>query len=95
MCSSDLTAYGQEQGALAEDEVVILNKVYKKLFGDTTIEFKVYQVTEETDLEAAASYTNSKAQKDETMTEGTSGSVVLVKDDMGDMASISLKSKGN
>jgi ECF transporter S component (folate family) len=90
-----ITAYGQEQGALAEDEVVILNKVYKKLFGDTTIEFKVYQVTEETDLEAAASYTNSKAQKDETMTEGTSGSVVLVKDDMGDMASISLKSKGN
>lgn len=93
--NQSITAYGQEQGALAEDEVVVLNKIYKKLFGDTTIEFKVYQVTDETDLEAAAGYTNTKAKEDETMTEGTSGSVVLVKDDIGDMASLTLKSSGN
>ena len=56
-----------------------VNKVYKKLGGDTTVEFTIYQTSEATDLSAVSSYLDKNAKADETLTAAGSGSAVLVK----------------
>ena len=62
---------------------MVLDKVYKQLKGDTTVEFNVYQTSEGTDLAAAESYRVTHAKKDETLTQVASGSAVLILDDAG------------
>lgn len=75
--NSALTRLGADQNLLDDGQVVTVSKVYKKLGGDTTVEFTVYQTSAETDLNAAAGYLEKSAKADETMTKVASGSAVL------------------
>ncbi len=75
--NSALTRLGKDQNLLDDGQVVTVSKVYKKLGGDTTVEFTVYQTSAETDLNAAAGYLEKSAKADETMTKVASGSAVL------------------
>ena len=79
--NSALTRLGADQNLLDDGQVVTVSKVYKKLGGDTTVEFTVYQTSAETDLNAAAGYLEKSAKADETMTKVASGSAVLPGDD--------------
>ena len=60
--------------------MVTVSKVYKKLKGDTTVEFTVYQSSEGTDTAAVAGYLDKNAKKDESLTLVASGSAVLIQD---------------
>ncbi|MCI9433280.1 MAG: folate family ECF transporter S component [Oscillospiraceae bacterium] len=72
-----LTGDGQAQGLLEEGQIVTVNKVYKKLRGDTTVEFTVYQTSPETDQAAVSGYLEKNAKEDATLTKTGSGSAVL------------------
>ena len=50
----------------------MVNKVYKKLKGDTTVEFNVYNTTADTDASAASRYLAKNAKEDESLTEARS-----------------------
>ena len=71
--------------------MVTVSKVYKKLGGDTTVEFTVYQTSAETDLNAAAGYLEKSAKADETMTKVASGSAVLPGDDAAAAGSMTVQ----
>ena len=60
--------------------MVTVSKVYKKLKGDTTVEFTVYQSSEGTDAAAVAGYLDKNAKKDESLTLVASGTAVLIQD---------------
>lgn len=77
-------------GLLEDGQIVTVNKVYKKLGGDTTVEFTVYQTSDATDLSAVSSYLDKNAQKDETLTAAGSGSAVLVKGSTGDITGLTI-----
>lgn len=68
----------EAEGLLEDGQIAVANKVYKKLGGDTTVEFTIYQTSEGTDLTAASSYLDKNAKKDESLTAAGSGSAVLV-----------------
>ena len=75
-------AIGQQassQSLLQNGQIVITSKVYKKLGGDTTVEFTIYETSPETDTSAAAGYLEKNAKTDETLTLAGSGTAVLVK----------------
>ena len=78
-----LTEAGEAQGLLSDGQIAVVNKVYKQLRGDTTVEFTVYQTSPATDLAAAAGYLEKNAKADETMARTGSGSAVLEKDSAG------------
>ena len=63
--NSALTRLGADQNLLDDGQVVTVSKVYKKLGGDTTVEFTVYQTSAETDLNAAAGYLEKSAKADD------------------------------
>lgn len=89
--NASLTADAQAQGLLEEGQLVTVNKVYKQLRGDTTVEFTVYQSSDATDLAAAGGYLEKNAKEDETLTKIASGSAVLVKDSTEDVTSLTVK----
>lgn len=78
------------EGLLADGQIITVNKVYKKLGGDTTVEFTVYQTSDATDLNAVSSYLDKNAKKDETLTAAGSGSAVLVKGSTGDITGLTI-----
>ena len=86
-----LTRLGADQNLLDDGQVVTVSKVYKKLGGDTTVEFTVYQTSAETDLNAAAGYLEKSAKADETMTKVASGSAVLPGDDAAAAGSMTVQ----
>ena len=86
--NSALTGSAVEQGLLEEGQIVTVNKVYKKLRGDTTIEFTVYQTSDATDRQAAAAYLEKNAKDDETLARIGSGSAVLVLDSAQDISGL-------
>lgn len=65
------------QGLLEDGQIITVSKVYKKLRGDTTVEFTVYQTSPETDLAAASGYLEKNAKDDATLTKVAAGSAVL------------------
>ena len=71
-----------------------MNKVYKKLRGDTTVEFTVYQTTAETDLNAVAGYLEKAAKEDATLTKVASGSALLVGDAAAAATGMTVKPEG-
>lgn len=86
-------AIGHQAGveSLLEDgQIVAVSKVYKKLGGDTTVEFTIYQTSDATDLSAASGYLDKNAKKDETLTEAGSGSAVLVKGNTGNITALTV-----
>lgn len=89
-----LTENASRQGSLADGQLVTVNKVYKKLRGDTTVEFTVYQASAETDLDAAAGYLEKNAKEDPSLTKIGSGSAVLVGDDPAAVEGITVKPEG-
>ena len=89
--NSALTRLGADQNLLDDGQVVTVSKVYKKLGGDTTVEFTVYQTSAETDLNAAAGYLEKSAKADETMTKVASGSAVLPGDDAAAAGSMTVQ----
>ena len=89
--NSALTRLGKDQNLLDDGQVVTVSKVYKKLGGDTTVEFTVYQTSAETDLNAAAGYLEKSAKADETMTKVASGSAVLPGDDAAAAGSMTVQ----
>lgn len=64
--------------------------VYKKVGGDTTVEFSIYQSSEATDLAAASGYLDKNAKTDETLTPAGSGTAVLVKGSAGNVTSLTI-----
>ena len=87
------TAIGYQaasEGLLQEGQIVTVNKVYKKLGGDTTVEFTIYQTSDATDLSAAAGYLEKNAKTDESLTAAGSGTAVLVKGSTGDVANVTV-----
>lgn len=87
-------AVGQQaadEGLLADGQIVVTSKVYKKLRGDTTVEFTVYQTSEGTDLDAASGYLDKNAKKDETLTRVASGTAVLTAGSVENVTGISVK----
>lgn len=78
------------EGLLEDGQIVTANKVYKKLGGDTTVEFTIYQTSDATDLNAVGSYLDKNAKKDETLTAAGSGSAVLVKGSTGDVTGLTI-----
>lgn len=89
-----LTRLGTDQGLLQDGQVVTVNKVYKKLRGDTTVEFTVYQTTAETDQNAASGYLEKSAKEDATMTKVASGRALLVGDDAAAATEMTVKPEG-
>ena len=89
--NASLTGDGLAQGLLEDGQIVTVNKVYKKLKGDTTIEFTVYQTSAETDQAAAAGYLEKKAKDDASLTKVASGSAVLTADNAEDVTGMSVK----
>lgn len=89
-----LTRLGTDQGLLQDGQVVTVNKVYKKLRGDTTVEFTVYQTTAETDLNAVAGYLEKAAKEDATLTKVASGSALLVGDAAAAATEMTVKPEG-
>ena len=89
-----LTRLGTDQGLLQDGQVVTVNKVYKKLRGDTTVEFTVYQTTAETDLNAVAGYLEKAAKEDATLTKVASGSALLVGDAAAAATGMTVKPEG-
>lgn len=79
--NSALTESAQAQGLIAEDQIVVLKKVFKQIQGDTTVEFQVYETSPETDLTQAAGYRATDADRDGTLALTATGSAVLVSDD--------------
>ena len=86
-----LTEDGLAQGLLEEDQIATVNKVSKKLRGDTTVEFTIYQTSEGTDLAAAAGYLEKSAKGDDTLTRVGAGSAVLVLDSVENVTGMSVK----
>lgn len=78
------------EGLLADGQIVTVSKVYKKLGGDTTVEFTVYQTSPDTDISAASGYLEKNAKTDETLTLAGSGSAVLVKGSTGNITDLSV-----
>ncbi len=79
--NTSLTDDAEAQGLLSDGQIVVLEKVYKHLKGDTSVTFNVYQTSDSTDLAAAEVYRVTHANKDESLTLVASGSAVLVLDD--------------
>ncbi len=86
-----LTENGLSQGLLEDGQIVTVNKVYKKLKGDTTVEFTVYQTSPETDQGAVSGYLEKNAKDDPTLTKTASGSAVLVLGSAEDVTGMSVK----
>ena len=78
------------EGLLQDGQIITASKVYKKLGGDTTVEFAIYETSPETDISAAAGYLEKNAKTDETLTAAGSGSAVLVKGSTGDVANVTI-----
>lgn len=80
--TESLTIVAREEGLIGENEIVIANKVYKKLRGDTTVEFNVYATSPETDMARIQSGVRVKTIKeDKTLTQTAKGTVTLVQND--------------
>ena len=77
-------------GLMTEGQIVVTNKVYKQLGGDTTVEFNIYETTPATDTDAASSYLDKNAKSDDTLTAAGSGSAVLVKGSTGDVTNVTI-----
>ena len=91
--NASLTEDGQTQGLLEDGQIVAVNKVYKKLRGDTTVDFVVYQTSPETDQAAAAGYLEKAAKDDATLTKVAAGSAVLVLDNTEDVTGMTVKAE--
>lgn len=76
------------EGLLADGQIITASKVYKKLGGDTTVEFTIYQTSPETDISAASGYLEKNAKLDESLTLAGSGSAVLVKGNAGSITDL-------
>ncbi len=77
-----LTDAARQQGVLTDDQVLIMNKVYKHFHGDTTILFNVYDTTPETDLSRIRQGVQAKMVKDDpTLTKIATGQAILREDD--------------
>lgn len=85
-----LAQCASDQNLLADGQIIAVSRVEKKLGGDSTVQFTVYQVSAETDLDAAAAYLDKNAKKDETLTPVASGSAVLVKDSAQDITDLTV-----
>lgn len=73
-----VTKRAQKAGLIAEDEILVLSKVYKKLGGDTTIEFKIYKVADGEDADSLMRYRAAKLPEDaEVEYCGTAGATLL------------------
>lgn len=97
MASSELAsinaAIGHQaasEGLLEDGQIITASKVYKKLGGDTTVEFTVYQTSPDTDLSAASGYLEKNAKEDETLSLAGSGSAVLIKGSTGDVTALQI-----
>ena len=89
--NSAVTDAAGAQGLLQEGQIAVVNKVYKKLKGDTTVEFNVYDTTADTDASAASRYLAKNAKEDESLTEAGSGTVTLVLDDTANLTGLDVK----
>ena len=89
--NSAVTDAAGAQGLLQEGQIAVVNKVYKKLKGDTTVEFNVYDTTADTDVSAASRYLAKNAKEDESLTEAGSGTVTLVLDDTANLTGLDVK----
>ena len=78
------------EGLLEDGQIVTVNKVYKKLGGDTTVEFTIYQTSDATDVSASSGYLDKNAKKDESLTPAGSGTAVLVKGSTGDVTNVTI-----
>ena len=72
-----LTEEGAARGLLSDGQITVVSKVYKKLRGDTTVEFVVYESSPATDLAAAAGYLEKNAKTDDTLVQLGAGTAVL------------------
>lgn len=77
-------------GVLGDGQMVTVSKLYRKLGGDTTVEFTVYQTSEATDRAAAASYLDKNAKKDETLTAVATGNAVLEQDSVQSVTALTI-----
>jgi len=89
--NTSITDAAKAQGLLQDGQIAVTNQVYKKLKGDTTVNFNVYDTSDATDLTAAAGYLAKNAKKDESLTQAGSGSVVLALDDVSKIVGLDVK----
>ncbi len=62
--ASTVTERAQKAGLIADDEIVVVNKVYKEFGGDTDVEFKIYKVAEGADAATYMYFRVAKLSKD-------------------------------
>ena len=87
-----LTREAEEQGLLEDGQIVVMNRVYKKYHGDTTVLFNVYDTTPETDLAKIRKGIRAKtAAKDETLQKTAEGEAVLAGDDADCVSSLTIE----
>ena len=89
--TEELTEAAREQGLIGDGEIVIANKVYKQLRGDTTVEFNVYATAPETDMKRIQDGVRVKTIKDDaTLTQTAKGTATLVLNDPKNVSEISV-----
>ena len=85
-----ISGQADSEGLLGDGQIVTVSKVYKKLGGDTTVEFTIYQTSDATDLSAVSGYLDKNAKSDDTLMAAGSGSAVLVKGSTGDVTNVTI-----
>ena len=77
-----ITQHAQDRDIIQDGEVALINKVYKELGGDTTIEFTVYQLPQGADAAEWLAYRATKLPEDAAVTKMGTGTVSFQKDDL-------------
>ncbi len=87
-----LTETALAKGEIEEGQVCIISRVSKKLMEDEVqVEFKVYDVADEAEMEKIMAYRSKDAKGDKALTQTMEGNAMLMKDDMGKVLELSIK----
>lgn len=90
-----LTGSAADQDLIEDGQIIVLDKVYKQLGGDTNVTFHVYETSGATDMAAARGYRVTHAKKDASLTQVATGSAVLVRDDAGTITELRVAPDGD
>ncbi len=84
------TKQAQKAGLIAEDEILLLNKVSKQLGGDTGITFKVYRVLEGENAENLMQYRSGKLPENAKVEQTGVASATFIMDQIGNITDLSV-----
>jgi hypothetical protein len=86
-----LTQYAQDKDIIQDNEVILINKVYKELGGDTSIDVVVYQLGDGEQASDWLGYRSGKLPKDAPLTQMGTGSAIFLKDNLTDIYNLTVQ----